>query len=129
MFFGRRGSPDSQRRSLAALEEVPPVVVVLTGAAGDLLLANGVGGVRVALVGVQSVVRWHVHQPHNVAVCPRAIAFQHFHPPVVVAVTDTVGPKAGDLLLPRHRRGETAVAVEVLPGKHMLEAYDLAVLD
>src|SRR5918994_5556050 len=93
---------------LATLEEVEQVVVVPRGEGGDLLLAGRVGGVRIGLVGVQRVVDVHVNEPHPLAVRPLA-ATLNFHPPVVIAVTNTVGPKAGDLLLLGDRGGEPTV--------------------
>lgn len=56
-------------------------------------------------------------------------ASRDLDPPVVVGVPDSVVAEARYLLLLRHRRWVTAVAVKVSPSEQVLESDEVAVAD
>lgn len=115
-----------RRGAHTELEQPPPVVIVPARKGRHFLLPRRPLWVRVSEMGVQRVVCGLMDEPDPPARSPLP-ATVHLDPPVVVAVPDSVLAKPRYLLLLRYGRWMPGVAMQVPPGKHVLEADDVAV--
>ena len=112
---------------LAYLEQPPPIIVISTGKARNLLLPHRPLWVRKPGMRMQPTIGIDVDQPHALAGCPGATALD-LHPPIVVAVTHTVTAEAGYFLLSGDRRWKSCMTVQIPPRSLVLQPNNIAVL-